>query len=56
MSHFTIRDRVLASPDPYQKSIALMGFRDVDHAARTVTFHFEDGSTLVFDIRYEVRP
>jgi len=55
MSHHTIRDRVLDSPDPYQKAVAVMVYRDVDHDAHTVTFHFEDDSTLVFDVRYEVR-
>lgn len=56
MSHNTIRDRILASPNPYERSIALMVYRNVDHDAHTITFHFEDDSILVFDVRYEVWP
>lgn len=56
MSQITVREHVLEAAYPYTRSVALMVFRKVDHVARTVTFYFSDDSTLVFEIRYEVRP
>lgn len=40
--------------DPYGYCIAHFSMRSVDREMRTVTFKFEDGSELTFNIRYEV--
>lgn len=40
--------------DPYGYCIAHFSMRSVDRELRTVTFKFEDGSELTFNIRYEV--
>lgn len=52
MSH---RDRALEAPDPYKYCIANHISRSKPWGESHVTFYFEDGSELTFDIRYEVR-
>ena len=52
MSH---AERALESPDPYQYCIAHFAYRELDRVGHSITFKFEDGSELTFDIRYEVR-
>lgn len=51
----TIAQCVARSSDPYQASIRDFSYRGVDAVERTKTFHFEDGSELVFDVTYTVR-
>ena len=50
----SVADEVRASDNPYRRAIAKMLYRLVDHDASTVTMHFADGSSLTFNIRYEV--
>ena len=50
----SIADYVRDSDNPYLKAIALMSYRAVDRDASTVTMHFADGSSITFNILYEV--
>lgn len=52
----SVADQVKAHPAPYRRAIALMLYRRLDNDAQTVTMHFEDGSTITFQILYEVMP
>jgi hypothetical protein len=52
MSH---RDRALEAPDTYKYCIGHFVFRELDRVGHSITFKFDDGSELTFDIRYEVR-
>lgn len=52
MSH---AEQALLAPDPYHYCIGHFVFRELDRVGRSITFKFEDGSELTFDIRYEVR-
>lgn len=52
MSH---AERALQAPDPYHYCIGHFVFRELDRVGHSITFKFEDGSELTFDIRYEVR-
>lgn len=40
--------------DPYGYCIAHFSLRTLDRDLHTVTFKFDDGSELTFNIRYEV--
>lgn len=50
----SVADRARLADDPYAFSIARFVLRMRDRDARTITFIFDDDSTLVFNVRYEV--
>lgn len=47
-------DKAKLADDPYAFAIAKFVLRTLDRDLRTVTFVFEDDSSLTFNIRYEV--
>lgn len=52
----SIAEIVEADQNPYRRAIALMKRRERDRDESTVTFIFHDGSTLTFDVVYNLRP
>lgn len=50
----TRAERATLADDPYGYCIAHFSLRTLDRDLRTVTFKFDDGSELTFNIRYEV--
>lgn len=50
----SLADKAKLADDPYAFSIARFVLRTLDRDLRTVTFLFEDDSSLTFNIRYEV--
>ena len=50
----SVADEVRASDNPYRRAIALMSYRTIDRENDTVTMRFTDGSSITFNIRYEV--
>ena len=50
----SVADEVRASDNPYRHAIARMIYRLYDRPQSTVTMHFADGSSITFNIRYEV--
>lgn len=50
----SVADEVRASDNPYSHAIARMAYRLYDRPSSTVTMHFADGSSITFNIRYEV--
>jgi hypothetical protein len=48
----TIAQMVRARPDPYEAAISCFAHRNVDREAHRVTFWFDDGSSLIFQITY----
>lgn len=47
-------DLAKLADDPYGYCIAHFSLRTVDRELRTVMFHFDDDSSITFNIRYEV--
>lgn len=52
MSH---AEQALLAPNPYNYCVAHFERREMPWGESRVTFYFNDGSQLTFDIRYEVR-
>jgi hypothetical protein len=50
----TIAEEALRSDDPYSFGIARFALRTLDRENRKITFKFDDGSEIIFNIRYEV--
>lgn len=50
----TRSERATLADDPYGYCIAHFSLRTLDRDLRTVTFKFDDGSELTFNICYEV--
>lgn len=50
----TLAERATLADDPYGYCIAHFSLRTLDRDLRTVTFKFDDGSELTFNIHYEV--
>lgn len=48
----TIAQMVRARPNPYDAAISCFARRELDREAHRVTFWFDDGSSLTFQIIY----